>query len=97
MIPYQEDPQFVWSAVTSLLIAIEAATRRNAICPEDGCLLVGEMCCPACQVRNGPGRCEVCPRCTRRTPAVRSVDQDRPFHWVQRGGVMRPVFESEVA
>jgi hypothetical protein len=133
-------PAQLLEALTAVAEAIATTkTQPNtAICPEDGCLLIGAERCPACQVRNGPDKCECgrrlsCPEATRcwvclrlariaarrfcgcgreirtdadrcswcrsRAPRVRGEycpDEDRPFHWVRRGGIMRPVFE-EVA
>lgn len=34
-----------------------------------------------------------CSRCQRKPAGSNPGDVDRPFHWVRRGGILRPVFE----
>lgn len=65
--------------------AVEAITRalaaagRSETCPADGCLLIGDDPCPACDVRTQPRHCgcgrrlrfadtEMCLRCLRARP-----------------------------
>lgn len=97
---YEGEADVVLTALPLVLAGIEAAilpVSNTAICPDDGCLLIVGTGCPACAVRAMPRVCSCgsriraaadrCSRCRRRP-----VQRDRPFRWVSRGGIQRPVF-----
>lgn len=72
---------------------------RRLKCPEADlcwvCLRVARMaarrvCECGTQIRTDADRCY---RCLHAPVAAARVDVDRPFRWVRRGGILRPVFE----
>lgn len=79
------------------------ACGRRLHCPEADlcwlCLRQARMAARRVCACGTPIRTEAdqCYRC-RHKPRVKKTSEEHPFHWVRRGGILRPVFEqSEVA
>lgn len=85
------------AALLEALAGITAAICDDVsprICPLDGCLVMPDESCPACEVRGVPPA----RRRNRLQYSDKEHDPKRPVAWVRRGLIQVPVYEqSEVA